>query len=67
MKKGVKPMAKTNDDVLFYVYCPNCQKITNAASWILLEKAGSVTIECSDCGAWIKLAYDGETVFVNHG
>jgi endogenous inhibitor of DNA gyrase (YacG/DUF329 family) len=67
MKQGIRPMAKTNDDVLFQVYCPNCQKTVNAVSWTLLEKAGSVTVECPGCGGWIKLVYDEETVSITYG
>jgi formate dehydrogenase maturation protein FdhE len=60
-------MAQTQEDVLFLVYCPNCKTTVNAVSWKLLEKAGIVTIDCPQCGGWIKLECGKDGVFLSHG
>jgi endogenous inhibitor of DNA gyrase (YacG/DUF329 family) len=60
-------MTKEKDDDLFPVYCPNCQKTVNAVSWKLLEKAVIITIDCPQCGGWIKLEYGEDGVSLSHG
>jgi endogenous inhibitor of DNA gyrase (YacG/DUF329 family) len=60
-------MTQTQEDALFSVYCPNCKTTVNAVSWKLLEKAGIVTIDCPQCGGWIKLEYDEDGVSLSNG
>ncbi|MDR2481135.1 MAG: hypothetical protein LBD07_02440 [Spirochaetaceae bacterium] len=44
---------------LFDIYCPDCEMVTQKASFALLRQAGEVRVNCPACGGYSLVKWNG--------